>query len=446
MTGLWCPEGVTCCEATQTWACNNVDGSNPCGGLTCEQGSTSCFCPGNGCSAGFLCAPGGICVDEDDTSSCPFIYAWNGDEFVLQNEAIPFSFFASLEDTSHGALPALVDSDGTLRVRVTEERDEISYIDTFSLRSVTHDNPDARVLPDVHGVPHTVGQLEAPASCMTSEGEDCLTELHEKDEEILEIDPVSVQARSPDDLSHWITLGFTKPTDAGKSAKLLLNVETADIMDDVAYEHSISFGQKGMEFFDALLSLLRIGHLLDRNLDIGKLYLHVEVWNGDEWIKQGVIKPGNYRHWDDFVLPIDLTGIQGNEVRVRLHSVGWYLYNAAGIDWTPDSPMIVERIPLSHAVANDGRDARSPLLAEDGKRHVMHKGDHVDLSFAAPEPPEQGMKTEYIFSLRGYYIVDVPKRNEAHGTNTLRSIRHLLLPGGINAGFLQYLRHIAGEL
>ncbi len=401
------------------------------GGEACVQGEGSCTEFGYSCKA--IGDSGCGCE-----SSCPFVYSWNGEEFVIESETIPFSFLSTLEDTSYGALRSLAEIDGRVTLQVREERDETSYIDSFSLLQVAHNDPDAKVYPDVHGALHTIKDASAASWCESSEWENCTSSLSAKDDDIFEIDPLTVYERSPDDLTHWITLGFPKPENAPDTAKLLLNVETTFAMDVVAYRHVGALGGRGQRAMNAMLHLPFLRNLFDTNFDLGKLYLHVEVWNGKEWVKQGVIKPGNYRHWDDFVLPIDVRDAPGDDVRVRLTSVGWYLYNFAGLDWSENAELTVTEMPPASAVKNDTLLVEPLLRETDGERLVLRKGDLVTLSYDVPPPAAPF--TEFVFALTGHYLVDVPPGG-ASIRDTLQFFSYMFdVKNGMNRGFADHLR------
>ncbi|MDT8325548.1 MAG: hypothetical protein RRA94_15650, partial [Bacteroidota bacterium] len=93
--------------------------------------------------------------------SCPYVYSWNGQQYVLEAETFGTSLGSALQRETRHVLPSLRAQDGKVRFRIRNERPETHYIDRVGLRRVLH-APGTRVVLDAHGKPWQVGALTAP--------------------------------------------------------------------------------------------------------------------------------------------------------------------------------------------------------------------------------------------------------------------------------------------
>ena len=122
-------------------------------------------------------------------SSCPLVYAWNGTGYAFASD---FSTAGRLKGKSKAyydylKVPGaqLAPLNGEYKLQITEEEDEISYIDQLSLYTVDH-SPDVDIYTGMNyankSTMYTVGKsLISPVSCTDESGNDCLTEVSSKD-------------------------------------------------------------------------------------------------------------------------------------------------------------------------------------------------------------------------------------------------------------------------
>jgi hypothetical protein len=66
--------------------------------------------------------------------SCPWLYVFDGKEFVKTTEVLKDLVGCEREATTRHALPASLIKNGKIRIRIQEEKDEISFIDRVALR------------------------------------------------------------------------------------------------------------------------------------------------------------------------------------------------------------------------------------------------------------------------------------------------------------------------
>ncbi|MBV9084807.1 MAG: hypothetical protein JOZ62_19185, partial [Acidobacteriaceae bacterium] len=162
-----------------------------------------------------------VAVAAATKQSCPFVYSWNGTEYVFDAEPYGGAITRGLEKDDYSELEHLREQDNRYRLRITNEVDEQQYTNLMELWVVDHD-PGTRVLADQDGHLHTVGNVRELLNVRDSAGADLAPWLRATDRLIWEPEAL------PDaqgNLRHEITMEFPKPPGA-TSAKLVVNAAT----------------------------------------------------------------------------------------------------------------------------------------------------------------------------------------------------------------------------
>jgi prepilin-type N-terminal cleavage/methylation domain-containing protein len=100
---------------------------------------------------------------------CPAIFTWNGTSFVFEHEAVPFAYTKFFEGTSFKALQNSYLENNILRLRVAEEKNEISFIDQVGVLAVDAPRGSGTVFPGEDGKLYVVKDEEKPLSCLLGE-------------------------------------------------------------------------------------------------------------------------------------------------------------------------------------------------------------------------------------------------------------------------------------
>ena len=163
-------------------------------------------------------------------SSCPFLYTWDGERFTFVTDFMGGGEMGYLESPGVYNIPdpdeyvritdrQLRERDGRYELRVTNELEEVLYLDHLKLMSVTH-YADVEVFPDegmrVHPAPfrlHAVRNLRPLASATDDEGRDLLPDLSALDRRFatgFPLEAVRGYAKP-----HGITMRLSSRTQAG---------------------------------------------------------------------------------------------------------------------------------------------------------------------------------------------------------------------------------------
>jgi hypothetical protein len=114
------------------------------------------------------------------------------------------------------------------------------------------------------------------------------------------------------------------------------------------------------------------------------------------------------------VLPIDLSGITADVVRVRLESgfMFWEI-DRVGMDFSQNSTDLkVQTLNATSALDQTGADRLPELLADDNRYYTQPNiGDAATLVFPAPAPPAAGMQRSVFVHAKGHYEIvhEAPK-------------------------------------
>lgn len=136
-----------------------------------------------------------VCEVQFPSTSCPFVYAWNGERFeflydFLWGAPLGLQFaegvIAPAQPAEHLLIPGerLQPRDGRLVLQLTEELQEATYIDRLQLIAVDHPAEVEVFTNEKVGPPdvaahrlHTIRERHAPVAARSSSGRDLLDEL-----------------------------------------------------------------------------------------------------------------------------------------------------------------------------------------------------------------------------------------------------------------------------
>jgi parallel beta-helix repeat protein len=321
-----------------------------------------------------------------NTWSCPFVYSWDGQEYRLDSMMLNVAATKAREGTDYDNLDYLTPADGKYLLKVTEELFETSYVDELKLMVVDHP-VGTQIIPDLQGNMHTLRAPYAPIAGEGEDGTDCLAKVTEPDGIYWTSNLDNKDFSKEGDLRDSIILTFEKPENAG-IAKVAVNFQD----------------NKLAEYVTANVVRLPGGSLQQKHPLVAFLRrLHLQVWNGTEWVSEGdFISPGSFVARDMIKL-IDVSAIEGTTIKIKLESLtGVVLVDSVRMDYSADEAVIASELSAITAVDASGTDVAPQILDNDDDYLVMEQGDYVYLSFdelvASP-----GYDRSYVVKADGYY-------------------------------------------
>ena len=369
-----------------------------------------------GVTAGVMLAVAGIALATKE--SCPFIYSWDGEQWVFDAEPYGGATTKGLERADFSELESLVAVDGEYRLRITNEVNETQYTNLLELWAVHHPM-GTRVVADEFGALYTLREPVSLSSAVDASGKDLLPWLEATDGRVWEHDAVRT---ATGDLRQDLVLTFPKPEDATE-ARLIANVATGawgSHMIRELYEMRGTGLEAFYETIDTSPQAREDLFLWNLREELFTLQLRVEEPTG--WEVRGLLPGGGPFISEDRVVPLDISRVEGDEVRIRIRPpVGFWGLNSFQMDFGPNESVQVEKLALNMARTSDGEDVLPSLRAVDDAYYTMPEtGNSAELSFPAVDPPE-GMEQTLMLSTQGYYRLHL-RADQAPDMTAIREI------------------------
>jgi hypothetical protein len=331
-------------------------------------------------------------------SSCPFVYAHQGNGYQFVGEAYGGAIFAPLERDDYMPLPPMEPVNGQYLIKINNELKERQYTNVAQLWAVDH--PDSlRVLLDSAGNAQTIShQLQTPLKAFSVSGESFLAQVVAKDSAsyLFHEDLPGTQ------LDH---LELTFPKGAGVTqGKLVLRAQNSLWLDYLFGEFTSQFGTMYNRWATKQRDESR-AKLSQWQWDQGiPLTVHLQTEAG--WQLVEAVPSVGPLAARDLVIPIDLTGLASRKsIKLKLSSgfMFWELDYAA-MDFSPNVAVEVKKYPLQRALTEKGKEVVRQLQQADDEYLEQDKpGTSVTLAFGAPARKDAHSIRSFFLRTRGYY-------------------------------------------
>ncbi len=337
-------------------------------------------------------------------SSCPFIYVDTPQGTAFAGEIFSGAVFPQIERHDYLRIPTPDTTGGQYTLFVTNEVREIQHINLMELFVVDHQIGTA-VLADKYGSLHLISNPQPPVSATNTAGEDILERISGRDSLA-----IVTGAGQPDDAIpvEMLVLQFLKPAGI-ESGRLVIRAKNSNWLD---YSY--------MAFHDQL------GNWYERWLkkQEKESAKEIEKWSMDQKIPLCVLidRMDTSEYIDYFniagpmamkddVLPIDLSGVSGDTVTIRLETgfLFWEIDYVA-MDFTLSDNFRTRVMEPSYALDLDAVDIRPLISGADTSYYTMGLvGDEAQIEFPVPYAVPGHDRTVILHS-KGYYdiLMDPP--------------------------------------
>lgn len=332
-------------------------------------------------------------------SSCPFIYTQGADGYHFEGEVFSGSIYPQLQRHDRLPLHHLEAVDGEYLVRVANKAREIQHTDLLELVAVDHP-PGVQVIFDRDGRALTFGAPLPMRSAKDRSGADVLTLLSEPEGNAWLGDPMNERPNADD----GVELVFTKPA-GQKTANLMVRAKNTFWVDHLYGLFLDEFGT----YADKVQALNR-----DKSAD------ELRAWSRDQnlpltvlienrpghWTRAGQFELAGPMAWREDAMQIDLSGIQGDVVRLKLESgfMYWEIDHVA-LDLGPVTDLTIQQIMPGSAVDQEGNDVLPSLLKEDGACLVQPALDDLAEVLFTALPLASGSERSLFLHAAGHYEI-----------------------------------------
>ena len=355
-----------------------------------------------GLSVGIAAAAFGtfIAIVLATKQSCPFVYSWDGSQYVFDAEPYGGAITRGMERDDYSELEHVREQNGVYKLLVTNEVDETQYTNLMELWLVDHPK-GSRVVSDENGTLRSYTGIQKLSAARDREGKDLLLWLRDTDRKIWEPDTVA----APDgNLRQEVILTFSKPKGATQ-ANLIANAATGlwgsymikrmvelHGRDTAAWLTSLDGNPAGLKSIHAW------------GVREGTYRLPIEVEEPGGWVVRGALPNGGPMLAEDRVIPMDVSHATGTQLRIRMRPpVGYWAFNSFAVAYGGGKAVDVSHIPANSARTSAGKDILQDLATADDRYYAMpDMTDQAELTFPAP-PRKAGSERTVFLHSRGWY-------------------------------------------
>jgi hypothetical protein len=344
-----------------------------------------------------------------DFTSCPLVYSWDGREWQLDSGTFGGAIMAPLARSDVDNLEHARSHEGVLRLRLTNELDEVDFVDAIEILAVDHD-PGVSVSPGADGRLYTLGSSVPATNASDYDGREVLSRVTERDGWSWESMVYRRDLSSAEENRDGIEVEFPRPERAA-SARLILDAHNTPWAAYLIGEYVRAHGRDTRHWYAALEAEPERARQLGERF-VREAFLEVKVLTSEGWMTQGFAWEAGPEVVKRQVIPLDLSTVVGETVRVRLEAPpSFWLVDYVAIDYSPEHTITVHTLAPRQALGRDGGDVRDLLATVDDRYYEMVKGDEAELIFDVPLVPE-GEARSYLLRSTGWYKINSPGTGE----------------------------------
>ncbi len=360
---------------------------------------------------------------SDEEGSCPYIYAYDGSQYVMEGEAYAGAILQNNERNDYMPLPSLKTVDQEYQLQMSNELDERHYTNLARLMVVNHPK-ESRVLLDKYGHPHQFSSRLTTPDVMSLNGQHLHAVLNKKDRNVFFFNEqesskngVIVRFQKPDDISH---------------GKLLLNGNNTLWLGALYADFTSQFGKrfnKWMDKEEKMSTEKSHKRMLDNDFPLS-VYLKVnKEWKRVDYLNMVGTFPDR-----DMVIPIDFSGVESEEVEIKIESgfMFWELDYLA-MDFSENKALEIVSIAPVYAKDKLDRDWTKALEKDDQSyMPQLNRRDITTLQY--PVVPHSAEQDQTVFlHTKGYYELI----RDYQGKPNIAELKKFKKPGY----FSEYSRH-----
>jgi hypothetical protein len=332
--------------------------------------------------------------------NCPHVYAEAPDgSRQLEGSLYSGAVYPVLERSDYLPLNHLQPIDNQYKIWLVNQEAQRQHTNLAALEVIDH-APGLLPLFDKYGNLHTLSDLQAPFDATDLSGKNVLPEVLAGDQRTFLGDLDHPNAEGVERL----TLSFAKHKNA-KQAKLFIRAKTDPWVDYIYFEFQNALGQ----YADVVNRKYSQKSAAQNQAWIEDQKLPIAVWletSPGQWIETEHFSLAGASAFREDVLPVDLSMIQGNMLRVRLE-FGFHFWeiDRVAIDFSEDQTVQQTTLRPLYAQNEQGQDVTSRLTDDDEQYYDQPNiGDEASLRFEVPTLAA-GQERSLVLRAKGYYEV-----------------------------------------
>ncbi len=336
----------------------------------------------------------GLLIENLKDTSCPYVYVYDGENYIFQGEIYSGAVLRNLERDDHLALPLLHASRGEYRMRIANELKEKQFVNLAEMQAIRHPE-GTQALFDINGAPQLIANPQMPTQVASAMGTDVGALTARKDGQAFLFDEDQAERNS-------LTLQFNNQPGA-RHPKLVLQASNSFWVDHLFGRYLEKWGNTYPQWVDRQAAMSYEQRQSQNISQDFPLTAFIKGADG-QWQLAGRFPLAGPMARRDMVLPLDPTILQGETVEVRLETgYRFWVVDYAAIDFSENIGMEILTLPAMSAKDQNGI-SQMKALAQDDKMYLkqLQTGDYTDLRFRAIAPPKGQTQTLFLHT-KGYY-------------------------------------------
>jgi hypothetical protein len=309
-----------------------------------------------------------VSIKEASTPRCPYVFTWDGQRYVIDNNLLPTSLKNNGTDVEdyykleQPLVPTYQSRSFSLyKLQISEFENEHSYIDQVRLLAVDHSG-DCNIAVTPEGEIVTYGQPQPPISCVDNNGTNRLSQTQLIDGNVS--DPSTYFDGYKGD---YLVVNFGQVT--SQNAKLILR------SDRKCYN-------PGLE---------------------PPCCIQVQILNNSQWQTVSVLAPREY--WATEAVNLSPYVAVGQDLTVRLYWTMPHRLDYVGLDATPQETFEIHYAQIVSATHNVEGSVLWKLQNNDEVYAELVPGQQIRLTFLMPNAQNQNEERTFIFYTEGHYNI-----------------------------------------
>jgi hypothetical protein len=330
------------------------------------------------------------------SGSCPFVSAYNGEEFITQGELYAGSVYPQLARHDYLPLSMRPVSEGKLQIKISNDQQEVQNTDLAELMVITH-NQNVQMLVDENGKLYSVSKPHVPVTAISND-KNIIDAVSKQDDDLI----YAYDDTSKNTHSNPVELTFNKESNS-KKAKLIFNVRNSLWIDYVFNKMMEGYGIYYPEFVKRQHK--KSAEQLISWINAQKIPLTVSILTNNGWQKLTDIYPVGPLSFRKTIVPVNIADIPGNTIQLKLTSgfMFWELDYAA-IDFTEDHNYTIEKLLPAKALDENGKDVTAQLSAADENYLVQPvTGNIATVEYAYTSTAAENKTQTYVLHSKGFY-------------------------------------------
>ena len=343
-------------------------------------------------------------TDAGCTVSCPLIYSWDGESWWLDSGTFGGAITPALIRTDLDNLIRARPTRGVLRFLLTDEANETEHIDAFTVLAVDHP-AGTTVAPDARANEMflVLGPTSDPLAARDLMDREVLAQVSQPDGRAWESRLDGRDPANPAHLRDGLELTFARPSGTDH-AQLVIDAQNTGWSSALMGQMVGAFGRLTSTWYDPSTTVAASEPMRRAQREEG--FLTVSLWDGSVWRPAGEVWEAGPEVAKRQVLPLDLTGLPGDKVRVRLESApAFWDIDYIGLGVAVDTKVTTHTLATPQAISRRQPDALQRLAATDGRMLDMEYGDTVQVEVRDTTLPAPGMTRSYLARTTGWYRI-----------------------------------------